>query len=485
MNYSIIKRTVGWILLFETIFFLVPLITAIVYWESAFFSFLITMIICGLLGWACIAKKPKDTSIYAKEGFVIVSLSWIVLSVFGALPFVFSGEIPNFIDALFETVSGFTTTGATIIPTGEKLESLPRSLLMWRGFTHWIGGMGVLVFIIAFLPLSGARNMHIMKAESPGPVVSKLVPKVRSTAFILYTIYALMTLIQFILLLVGGMSAFEALTTAFATAGTGGFSVKGDSIAGYSSYIQIVVTIFMLLFSLNFNSYYMLGRGRWKEAFTEEVRTFFLIVFVAIGLITLNVYFSESISYDYSFLEALKHTAFSVASVISTTGFATENFDLWPQLSKTILVTLMFIGACAGSTGGGIKVSRIVIMTKSGGNELRKMLHPKQIKKVTMDKRVVDEEVVKSVNSYLMIYVLVFLVSLLLISLDGAGLATNFTAVAATMNNIGPGLEMVGPAGNFAFYSWWAKLVFIFDMLAGRLELIPMLLLFAPATWRK
>ena len=281
MNYSIIKRTVGWILLFETIFFLVPLITAIVYWESAFFSFLITMIICGLLGWACIAKKPKDTSIYAKEGFVIVSLSWIVLSVFGALPFFFSGEIPNFIDALFETVSGFTTTGATIIPSGEKLESMPRSLLMWRGFTHWIGGMGVLVFIIAFLPLSGARNMHIMKAESPGPIVSKLVPKVRSTAFILYAIYALMTLIQFILLLVGGMSAFEALTTAFATAGTGGFSVKGDSIAGYSSYIQIVVTIFMLLFSLNFNSYYMLGRGRWKEVFTEEVRTFFLIVFVA------------------------------------------------------------------------------------------------------------------------------------------------------------------------------------------------------------
>jgi trk system potassium uptake protein TrkH len=281
------------------------------------------------------------------------------------------------------------------------------------------------------------------------------------------------------------MSVFEALNTAFATAGTGGFAVKGDGLAGYSSYIQIVVTVFMILFSVNFNSYYMLGKGRWKEIFTEEVRTFFMIVFAAIGLITLNVYFSESIHYNYSFLGALKHTAFSVASVVSTTGFATENFDLWPQFSKTILVLLMFMGACAGSTGGGMKVSRIMIMTKSGGNELRKMLHPKQIRKVTMDKRVVDDEVVKSVNSYLMIYVLVFLVSLLLISLDGASLTTSFTSVVATVNNIGPGLEAVGPAGNFAFYSWWAKLVFIFDMLAGRLELIPMLLLFAPATWRK
>ncbi len=485
MNYSIIKRTLGWILLFETIFFLVPLITAIVYWEGAFFSFLIAMALCGLLGWACIAGKPKNTSIYAKEGLVIVALSWVILSVFGALPFVFSGTIPNFIDALFETASGFTTTGATVIPTGEALEAMPRSILMWRSFTHWIGGMGVLVFIIAFLPLSGARNMHIMKAESPGPVVSKLVPKVRSTAFILYSIYTLMTAIECIILLVGGMPAFEALTTAFATAGTGGFAVRGDSLASYSSFIQIVVTVFMLLFAVNFNSYYMLGKGRWKEVLTEEVRAFFLIVFAAIALITLNVYFTESIHYNYSFLEALKHTAFSVASVISTTGFATENFDLWPQLSRVILGLLMFIGACAGSTGGGIKVSRIIILAKGGGNELHRMLHPKQIKKITMDKKVVDHEVVRTVNAYLVVYLLLFIVSLLIVSIDGASFTTNFTAVAATINNIGPGLEAVGPAGNFAFYSWWAKLVFIFDMLAGRLELFPMLLLFAPATWRK
>ncbi len=485
MNYSIIKRTLGWILLFEAIFFLIPLITAIVYWESAFFSFLATMLICGALGWACIRKKPKNNDIYAKEGFVIVSLSWIVLSVFGALPFFFSGTIPNFVDALFETVSGFTTTGATIIPTGAEIEALPRSILMWRSFTHWIGGMGVLVFIIAFLPLSGARNMHIMKAESPGPVVSKLAPKVRSTAFILYAIYALMTLIQFILLLCGDMPVFDALTTAFGTAGTGGFAVKGDSIAGYSSYIQIVVTVFMLLFSVNFNAYYALGRGRWKEIFIEEVRTFFLIVFVAISVITLNVYFTESVHYNYSFTETLKHVSFSVASIISTTGFTTENFDLWPQLAKTVLVLSMFVGACASSTGGGIKVSRIMILTKSAGNELHRMLHPKQIKKVTLDKKAVDDEVVRSVNAYLMIYALVFLVSLLIVSLDGASLTTNFTAVTATINNIGPGLEAVGPAGNFEFFSWWAKIVLIFDMLAGRLELFPMLLLFAPATWRK
>ncbi len=483
MNYSVIKRTLGWILLFEAIFFLVPMITAIAYWEKEFFSFLGAMLICGALGFACIVGKLKDNSMYAREGFVIVALSWIVLSIFGALPFLFSGAIPNFVDALFETVSGFTTTGATIIPTGEAVEAMPRSLLMWRSFTHWIGGMGVLVFIIAFLPLSGARNIHIMKAESPGPVVSKLVPKVRATAFILYAIYFAMTVLQFILLLAGGMSVFEALNTAFATAGTGGFSVKADGLAGYSSYIQIVVTVFMLLFSVNFNSYYMLGKGRWKEIFTEEVKTFFIIVFTAIAFITLNVYFTKG--YGYTFLEALKHTAFSVASIISTTGFTTENFDLWPQFSRAILVLLMFIGACAGSTGGGIKVSRLIILMKGGGNELHKMLHPRQIKNVTVDKHAVDREVVRSVHAYLVIYFTIFVCSLLLISADGASFTTNFTAVSATINNIGPGLEAVGPAGNFAFYSWWAKLVFIFDMLAGRLELFPMLLLFAAATWKK
>lgn len=486
MNFSIIKRVLGWLLLFEAIFFLVPMITAIVYRETAFFSFMITMFLCIILGVACLIGKPKNNTIYAKEGFVIVALCWIVLSLFGALPFVFSGAIPNYIDALFETVSGFTTTGSSIIPptyaNGLGVEGLPKCILMWRSFMHWVGGMGVLVFIIAFLPLSGARNLHIMKAESPGPVVSKIVPKVRTTALILYVIYFVLTLIQFIFLICGGMPVFDAINTSFATAGTGGFSIKSDGMAGYSSYIQIVVTVFMLVFSINFNSYYMLARGRWKEIITAEVKWFLIIVATAIGLVTLNVFLTDTIA---SFGGALKHSAFSVATVISTTGFATEDFNLWPSFSKAILVLIMFVGACAGSTGGGIKVSRLLILGKSSSNEMRKMIHPKQVRRLTIDGKVVEDEVVRSVYAFFIAYIAIFVVSLLLISLDGHNLVTNFTSVAATMNNIGPGLDVVGPAGSFANFSWGSKLVFIFDMLAGRLEVFPMLLLFAPGTWKK
>lgn len=483
MNFCIIKRTLGWILLFEAIFFAVPLITAAVYWEEEFFSFLISMLVCGVFGGLCIVGKPKNTSIYAKEGFVIVALCWIVLSLFGALPFVLSGAIPSYVDALFETVSGFTTTGATIIPTGEQVAAMPKSILMWRSFTHWVGGMGVLVFIIAFLPLSGARNLHIMKAESPGPVVSKLVPKVRTTAMILYSIYTLLTLVEFILLLCGGMPVFDSLNTAFATAGTGGFSVKADGFNGYSSYLQIVVTVFMLLFSINFNSYYLIGKGKWKEAFTTEVKVFLAIVASAIIMITLNLHFTDTQILTGN--SALKHAAFSVASIISTTGFATENFGEWTSFSQTILVLLMFVGACAGSTGGGIKVSRIVILGKSAYVEVGKMLNPKRVKHITMDRKVIDKEVVRSVQAFLIAYVLVFVISLLIVSLEGKDPITNFTAVAATLNNIGPGLGEVGPVGSFANFSWWSKLVYIFDMLAGRLEIFPMLLLFASSTWKK
>lgn len=483
MNFCIIKRTLGWILLFEAIFFSVPLITATVYWEEEFFSFLFSTLVCGALGGLCIIGKPKNTSIYAKEGFVIVALCWIVLSLFGALPFVLSGAIPSYVDALFETVSGFTTTGATIIPTGEQVEAMPKSILMWRSFTHWVGGMGVLVFIIAFLPLSGARNLHIMKAESPGPVVSKLVPKVRTTAMILYLIYTVLTLTEFILLLCGGMPVFEALNAAFATAGTGGFSVKADGFNGYSSYLQIVVTVFMLLFSINFNSYYLIGKGKWKEAFTTEVKVFLTIVASAIIMITLNLHFTNTQMLTGG--SALKHAAFSVASIISTTGFATENFGEWTAFSQTILVLLMFVGACAGSTGGGIKVSRIVILGKSTYVEVGKMLNPKRVKHVTIDRKVVDKEVVRSVQAFLIAYVLIFVASLLIVSLEGKDLVTNFTSVAATLNNIGPGLGEVGPVGSFADFSWWSKLVYIFDMLAGRLEIFPMLLLFTASTWKK
>ena len=485
MNYSIVKRTIGALLIFEGIFFLVPLITAIVYWEETFFSFLASIAICVCFGVLCLLGKNKNQTIYAKEGFVIVALSWIILSIFGAMPFYFSGEISSFIDALFETVSGFTTTGATILPSGEAVESLPKSLLMWRSFTHWIGGMGVLVFIMAFLPLSGAKNMHMMKAESPGPTVGKLVPKVKQTAKILYTIYALMTLIQFILMFCGGMPLFDAITTAFATAGTGGFAITGDSMAGYSSYLQIVVTVFMFLFSINFNAYYLIGKGRWKEVLTTEIKAFLIIVFTAVALITANLLLTNTVDYGYSFGEALKHTAFTVASLVSTTGFATENFDLWPAFSKTILVLLMFIGACAGSTGGGIKVARVVMLSKGAGHEVGRILHPKKVKKITMDKRVVEHDVVRSLNAYVIAYILIYIVSMLLISLDGYDFTTNFTSVVATLNNIGPGLSLVGPAGSFAFFSDFSKIVYIFDMLAGRLEIFPMLVLFAPATWRK
>lgn len=481
MNFQIIKRTLGWLLLFEALFFTIPLITAAVYWEETFFTFLFCIAICALVGGFCVFGKPKQTSIYAKEGFVIVALSWIAMSLFGALPFFLSGEFPSYTDALFETVSGFTTTGATIL-SGEAVEALPKSLLMWRSFTHWVGGMGVLVFIMAFLPLSGGRNMYIMKAESPGPSVSKLVPKVRTTAKILYVIYFALTALEFVLLLCGKMPVFEAINTAFSTAGTGGFGLRGDSMGSHSSYLQIVVTVFMLLFSINFNSYYLLGKGRIKEAFNTEVRVFLIIVLSAIGLITLNLCLATDL---FGVASALKHSSFSVAAIISTTGYTTVDFNVWPVFSKTILVVLMFVGACAGSTGGGMKVSRMIVLYKGASHEVKHMLHPQQVKKITMDKKVVEHEVVRSINAYFIAFILIFLVSLLLITFDCSDTETSFTSVVTMMNNVGPGLGAVGPSGNFGFFSDFSKFVFMFDMLAGRLEIFPMLILFAPSTWRK
>ncbi len=480
MNYRMIRNFLGWILLFEAAFMLLPLLASLVFreWRCAL-SFLAAALVCGLVGGLCAMFKPKDKTLYAKEGFVIVSLSWIVLSLFGALPFVFSGEISSYIDALFETVSGFTTTGASIF---SDVESLSHGLIMWRSFTHWVGGMGVLVFVMAFLPLSGGQNMHIMKAESPGPSVSKLVPRVRTTALILYSIYVLFTFIQFVLLLFGGVSPFESLNIAFATAGTGGFGFMNDSLASFSSYVQIVVGVFMLLFSVNFTSYYLVWRLKFKEGFNTELRVFLGIVAVAVAIVTADIVFSGVYA---SVGEGLKHAFFSVSTVISTTGFVTADFNLWPTLSRTILVALMFVGACAGSTGGGIKVSRFVILFKSIRKEMSRMLHPRQVKKTTLDGRTVEEEVAHSIFVFVAVYVFVFAASLLLVSLDGKDLVTNFTAVAATFNNIGPGLGEVGPVGNYASFSVLSKLVLSFDMLAGRLELFPMLLLFSPKTWKK
>ncbi|MCM1579684.1 MAG: TrkH family potassium uptake protein [Ruminococcus sp.] len=477
MNYRMIKYILGWILVFEAFFLIIPLLTALVYGEKTIVPILITIALCLAAGGVLVIKKPASTELYSREGFVIVSLSWIVLSLFGALPFTFSGAIPRYIDALFETVSGFTTTGASILP---EVESLPKSLLMWRSFTHWVGGMGVLVFLMAFLPLSGGQNIHIMKAESPGPSVSKLVPRVRTTALILYSIYFVLTLLQFLFLLFGGMSVFDSINTALATAGTGGFGIKNDSLGGYSPYIQNVTTVFMLMFSVNFTCYYLAITKKFKEAFNKELRTFLLIVAVSIGLITYNVRDMFG-----SVGEALRHVSFSVASVISTTGFSTADFDRWPELSRTILVLLMFIGACAGSTGGGIKVSRVIILFKSLSKELQMMIHPKQIKKITMDSKTVEHETVRAVNGFIVCYILIFVISVAVIALDNHDLITNFTAVAASVNNIGPGLAMVGPTQNFGFFSPISKAVLIFDMLAGRLELFPMLLLFNRATWKK
>ncbi len=489
MNFSMIRRTLGTLLIFEAIFFLVPAVTAVCYreWHSLF-AFLACMVICGGVGALCVLKKPKNGNIYAKEGFVIVALSWVVMSVFGSLPFLFTGATNSFINALFETVSGFTTTGASIF-TGEQIDGMTKSLLIWRSFTHWVGGMGVLVFVMAFLPLSGAQNVHLMKAESPGPSVSKLVPKVRQTAFILYAIYSALTVAEFLMLLAGGMSVFEALNAAFATAGTGGFFVKSSSIS-YGPYIQIVVTVFMLLFSFNFTSYYLLLRGKPKEAWTAEVRTFLVIVLSAIVLIACNVHFMGSFDGKGSFGDTLRQTAFYVASIVSTTGFGIEvDYSLWPQFSVGILILLMFIGACAGSTGGGMKVSRCIILSKGGMHEVKRLIHPKQVKKITMDGRVVEHEVVRSVNAYLVAYILIFVTSLLLISFDPLAqgdFTTAFTSVASTINNVGPGVgAVVGPMGNFSGFTVLSKIVYVFDMLAGRLEIFPMLVLFAPSAWRK
>ncbi len=477
MNYGMIKYSLGWLLLFEAGFFFLPLITGAIYRERAMLAFLWSILIVAAIGSLLIFKKPKKTKLYSRDGFVIVALSWIALSLFGSLPFLFSGATKSFVDALFETVSAFTTTGASIFVT---VEDLPKSILIWRSFMHWVGGMGVLVFIMAFLPLGGAHNINIMKAESPGPSVSKLVPRVKTTALILYLIYFVMTFVQFILLLFGGIGVFDSLNISFSTAGTGGFGIKNDSLASYPSYVQIVTTVFMLLFSINFSSYYLALHGKFKDAFNTEVKVFIGIVAVVITIITLdivNIYGSLGL--------ALKHSAFNVASIISTTGFASDNFDLWPNLSRTLLVLIMFVGACAGSTGGGIKVSRIIILIKGMAKELKSLIHPKQVKKISVDSKEVEPEVVRSVNAYIVCYVAVFLVSVLILSFEETDLVTNFTAVTATINNIGPGLADVGPASNFSAFSVISKLTLTFDMLAGRLELFPMLILFAPATWKK
>ena len=480
MNFKMIKYTLGWLLLFESVFLLIPLITAMIFteWRMAL-VFLASAAISAALGWLATLRRPENRILYSRDGFALVAISWITLSIFGSLPFLFSGVTTSFVDALFETVSGFTTTGASIFA---DVEALPASIIIWRSFMHWIGGMGVLVFVMAFLPLGGAHNLHIMRAESTGPSVSKLVPRVRKTAIILYGIYIAMTVLQTVLLLIGKMSFFEAINTALSTAGTGGFGFKSDSLGSYSPYIQVVVTVFMLLFSVNFNTYYLAFRLRFRETVNTELRTFLCIVLAAVLIISLDLHNAGLFA---SFGEGLRHAAFTVSSIISTTGFATVDFNIWPGLSRTLIVLLMFIGACAGSTGGGIKVSRIIIFVKGAVREIGQIIHPKQVKKLTLDKRPIDHEVVRSVNAYLVCFFLIFAASVALISFNEYDLVTNFTAVSAMINNVGPGLELVGPTQSFGHFSGFSKLVLVFDMLAGRLELFPMLILFSPRAYKK
>lgn len=481
MNYKMMGRFLGQILALEAVFMIPALLIAasageIVAMQGFFITISAVLPLGGVLLFFC---RGANLMFGAREGLVCVGLSWIVLSVVGCFPFFLSREIPWFIDALFEAVSGFTTTGSTIL---SNVESLSSSLLYWRSFTHWVGGMGVLVFLLAIAP--GGRGdkgftMHLLRAESPGPNVGKLVPKMRQTALILYLIYIVMTVFNVIFLLAGGMSPLEAVCTAFGTAGTGGFGVKNDSIASYSPYIQNVCAVFMFLFGINFSCYYLLLLRQFRNVFKdEELRLYIGLVVLSVALIALNI----RPIYD-TFGETLRHAAFQVSSIMTTTGFATTDFDLWPSFSKGILLMLMVVGACAGSTGGGLKCARVLLLFKSLRRNIRQVLNSKKVQVVRNNDRVVDEKVLSNTDAYLAAYVIIVIVSFLLISLDGFSTATNLSAVLACFNNVGPGLEAVGPTCNFSAFSIFSKMVLILDMLAGRLEIFPILVLFSRGTW--
>ncbi|MBQ9467530.1 MAG: TrkH family potassium uptake protein [Clostridia bacterium] len=481
MNKRMVFNFLGQIFKMTAFMMLLPLVVSIVYLEwMNVLSFGIAIAAALAVGFALtLCFKPQNKTIYAKEGFVIVALSWIGLSLLGALPFVICGDIPNYIDAFFETVSGFTTTGASILT---NVEGMSRGMLFWRSFTHWLGGMGVLVFVMALVPSISDRTIHVMKAEMPGPVVGKLVPKVRQTARILYLIYVALTLIEIVLLLVGGMPLFDSVVHTFGTAGTGGFGIKADSIGGYSPYLQWVITVFMLIFGVNFNLYFLLLIRRFRAAArSAELWVYLGVVALSTGIVAANIRGMYP-----TFSETIRHSAFQVASIITTTGYSTVNFDLWPELSKAVLLTLMFVGACAGSTGGGFKISRIVMLFKMMGRELRKMLHPRAVEAVRYEGKRLDEATLHSTASYLALYVVLFMAIFLLVSFDPKyGFTENFSAVAACYNNIGPGFGAVGAAGSYAGYGAFSKIILSVAMLFGRLEIYPLLFAFSPMTWRR
>ncbi len=478
MNYRVIFYALGMVLNIEGVCMLLPLACAFLFNEPNKWVFFVCALICFIIGTPLTRLRPKNKTMFAKEGFIIVALSWIVISILGCLPFIFSGSIPNFIDALFETASGFTTTGASIL---SDVDALPKSVLFWRSFTHWIGGMGVIVFLVALMPMFGGSNLYLIKAESPGHSVGKLVPKVKTTAKILYGIYIFFTLLEMILLLFGGLSIFESALLSFGTAGTGGFSVRTSGMSEYSSYIQNVITVFMFIFGVDFSFYYLILMKKVKDAFkSEEVLAYVTIVVISIALIFFNIQGTFSSS-----SETLKHSAFQVSTIITTTGYSTADFDLWPQFSKTIIMLLMFCGACAGSTGGGMKVSRILILLKSIVKEIKMLAHPKSVAKVKLNGRVLEHETLRTINVYFVAYLFIFALALLIISIDNLDFTTNFSAIVATLSNIGPGFSLVGPTCNYEVFSPLSTIVLTILMIIGRLEIFPILVLFSKMAWKK
>lgn len=468
----------GWLLNTVAALMILPFTVSIYYGEACGKYFLLCSLVMFMVGLFLTRKRPKYTKFYAKEGFVITALSWILLSITGCLPFFLSKSIPSFTNALFECISGFTTTGASIL---HEVESLPRCMNFWRCFIQWIGGMGVIVFMLALIPLSGGQDLYLMKAESPGPNVGKLVPKIQKTAYYLYAIYFALTMLQIISLVIAGMPIFDSVCTSFATTSTGGFGVKNDSICGYSPAIQYVTTLFLFLSGFNYNFYFFVWIKRFRDAISmQEIKLYIAVFFGSIAIITANIFQT-----GYTLEESFRHASFQVGSIMTTAGFSSANFDVWPGLSKSILVLLMFIGGCAGSTCGGIKVSRILIYLKTVKKEIAQLCHPRNVKVIKIDGKPLAHNVLRSANIFLIVYMMIFVCSTLLISVDEFDLVTNFTAVASALGNIGPGLSLVGPTRNFDLYSGFSKYVLMFDMLAGRLELFPLLVCLSPSTWKK
>lgn len=477
MNYGVIIYILGWMLKCEAGFLLCPFIVGIVYGERQAWSYLIVAAVSLAVGILMSLKKPAKGGLYLKEGFFVTALGWILMSIFGAVPFVICGDIPHFMDALFEAVSGFTTTGASILG---DVEALSKASIFWRSFMHLLGGMGVFLFLSALLPMLGGNSANLMKAESTGPSVDKLVPRIRDTARILYTIYLTLGGIEIIILLILGLNWFESLTLTFGTIGTGGFGIVNDSIASYSPMVQWVIAIFMMLSGVNYNLYFFILVKKFRAAFgMEEVRLYFAAIVISVSIITINL------GKMYASLgETIRHAFFQVSSLITSTGYSTVDFDRWPEFSKSILILVMLMGACAGSTGGGIKMSRILILFKGVKKQIQMLIHPRAVIKIKMDGNSVDHETVRATNSYITVFFLVLAISILLVAMDGFDFTTNFSAVLATLNNMGPGFNLVGPTCNFGFFSDFAKLILVFDMLAGRLELFPMILIIIPRSWR-